>query len=46
MVQSPTALLCGVARTRPLLGGYGFLDLFLGLRDPDGAWEVQAFAKI
>ena len=25
--------------------GYGMLDLFLGIRDPDGAWEVQAFAK-
>jgi iron complex outermembrane receptor protein len=25
--------------------GYGLLDLFVGLRDPDGAWEVQAFAK-
>lgn len=25
--------------------GYGMLDLFLGIRDPNGAWEVQAFAK-
>jgi iron complex outermembrane recepter protein len=25
--------------------GYGLLDLFVGLRDPDGVWEVQAFAK-
>lgn len=27
------------------VGGYGLLDLFLGIRDPNGAWEVQAFAK-
>jgi iron complex outermembrane receptor protein len=25
--------------------GYGLLDLFVGLRDPNGAWELQAFAK-
>jgi iron complex outermembrane receptor protein len=25
--------------------GYGLLDVFVGLRDPGGVWEVQAFAK-
>lgn len=27
------------------VSGYGLFDLFVGLRDPKGAWEVQAFAK-
>ncbi|MFC4595479.1 TonB-dependent receptor [Sphingobium tyrosinilyticum] len=25
--------------------GYGLLNLYLGVRDPDGAWEIGAFAK-
>ncbi|WP_243652450.1 TonB-dependent receptor [Novosphingobium sp. PhB165] len=27
------------------VGSYGLLNLFLGIRDPKGAWEVSAFAK-
>ena len=27
------------------LGSYGLLDMFMGIRDPDGAWEVNFFAK-
>ena len=27
------------------LGSYGLLNLYAGIRDPDGAWEVNLFAK-
>ncbi len=27
------------------VGSYGLLNLFAGFRDPDGAWEITAFAK-
>ena len=27
------------------VGAYGLLNVFAGLRDPDGAWEITAFAK-
>ena len=27
------------------LGSYGLLNLYAGLRDPDGGWEVNLFAK-
>lgn len=26
-------------------GSYGLVNLFAGFRDPDGAWEISAFAK-
>ena len=27
------------------LGSYGWLNLYAGLRDPDGAWELNFYAK-
>jgi len=27
------------------VGSYGLLNLFAGIRDPEGAWEITAFAK-
>lgn len=27
------------------VGAFGLLNLYVGLRDPDGAWEITAFAK-
>ena len=27
------------------LGGYGLLNMFVGVRDPDGKWELNLFAR-